>query len=98
MIITRTTVLSLIIIGEIAFCIMIRDWRQIQVSRLKQRAIKEAQYQYAAHQQYQRAALNSPFNHQYVNSHIYEQIENKPYRHDMTPGPSGIILTTSHYH
>ncbi|KAI7688461.1 hypothetical protein SSS_09028 [Sarcoptes scabiei] len=40
LIIIRTIILLLIVIGEIVFTILIRDWRQIQVSRLRQRAIK----------------------------------------------------------
>src|SRR5699024_5282242 len=43
-----TLVLLLLSIESFCFCIMIRDWRAIQISRLNQRLMKEAQMmQYA---------------------------------------------------
>lgn len=50
LIILRTFILLLLAIEAFCFCIMIRDWRAIQVSRLNQRMMKEAamaQYQMA---------------------------------------------------
>lgn len=43
LIILRTFILLLLSIESFCFCIMIRDWRAIQVSRLNQRLMKEAQ-------------------------------------------------------
>ena len=49
LIILRTFILLLLSIEAFCFCIMIRDWKEIQISRLNQRLMKEAQFaQYVA--------------------------------------------------
>ncbi|KAI2805204.1 hypothetical protein BLOT_004196 [Blomia tropicalis] len=43
LIILRTFIILLLAIGAFYFCIVIRDWREIQISRLNQRLIRDAQ-------------------------------------------------------
>ena len=53
LILLRTFILLLLAIEAFCFCIMIRDWRAIQISRLNQRLIKEVQQA-----QYEAALIN----------------------------------------
>ena len=58
-IIFRTFILAGLILLTIIYCILIRDWRQLQVSRLRQRAIKEVKQQYGL-------SMSSPYRQQSI--------------------------------
>ncbi|OTF74915.1 hypothetical protein BLA29_010306 [Euroglyphus maynei] len=109
-IIIRTLILVAIILLTIIYCIIIRDWRQLQLSRLRQRAIKEVrqQQQYGLPLSHYRQSIidnNNPYHHHH---HQYEQIENiysqighsavhHPPATSVSNRTPGVILTT-HYH
>lgn len=105
-IITRNIFLMILILGAILYCILLRDWRQLQVSRLRQRAIKDVQYGVpVVASNYNgltvpQPAINNPYvmGNNRFSQHQYEHIEN-PYTliapsSSYTPTPR---VTRSHY-
>ncbi|KAH7637596.1 hypothetical protein HUG17_8700 [Dermatophagoides farinae] len=89
-IILRTSILACLILLTIIYCILIRDWRQLQVSRLRQRAIKEVTQQYglsplpppsSSSQHYYRTSIHQHHNHQLPNHLMPANYQNNPNHH-----------------
>ena len=95
LIVLRTIILILLAVESFCFAIMIRDWRQIQISRLNQRLMKEAQLaQYSS--SVNGVVPGSPTHPYAMQVTPYNSQPENPYAH-IGPNTPSVLYTSRYY-